>query len=87
MSAGKNQPYMKAMLESGWEYLGDHRFRHPHGKEIYGRAAWEIFRIHGNVDLVVFYAHDSRDDEPVTERIAEEVYGSRHRCLSHNSNL
>ena len=86
MPSGQNQTCMKAMLESGWEYLPDHRFRLD-GKEIYGWAAWEIFRVHGNVDLVAFYAHDSRDDEPVTERIAEEVYGNRYRCLSHNSNL
>ena len=97
MTSGHNQAHMKEMEAQGWKYKGDGRFQHEHGKEVYVAVVALLRMREGHLDNVVFYAHDIRDDEPVTEVIAENVYGKRYfiggkvpmysRCLSCDANL
>ena len=87
MPSGHEQAHMKEMEAQGWEYIGDGRFQHEHGKEVYV-AVVALLRIReGHLDNVVFYAHDIDPREVQTEVIAEDVYGRWPRCLSSDVNV
>ena len=87
MPSGHEQAHMKEMEAQGWKYIGDGRFQHEHGKEVY-IAVVALLRIReGHLDNVVFYAHDIDPREVVTEVIAEDAYGRWPRCLSSDVNF
>ncbi len=78
--------FNKAMAANGWTRLGDHRYQHANGKELYGETAYRLYNAQA-LDMLAFHAHDTREDEPVTEHgVAEEIYGVKtaNPLLTHN---
>ncbi len=87
MPSGHDQAHMVEMREQNWEYIGDGRFQHPDGKEVYGGVVAFLRMREGHLGNVHFYAHDTDPREVQTEVIAEKVYGRWPRCLSSDVNV